>query len=41
MQTTITLRKLSRGTEITVVQENIPAVIPPEMRYLGWHRWRS
>lgn len=36
MQTTITLRKVSCGTEMTVVQENIPAVIPPEMCYLGW-----
>ncbi|EFV87362.1 hypothetical protein HMPREF0005_05326 [Achromobacter xylosoxidans C54] len=36
MQTTITLRKVSCGTEMTVVQENIPAVIPTEMCYLGW-----
>ncbi len=43
MQTTITLRKVSCGTEMTVVQENIPAVIPPEMCYLwvGRNRWPS
>ena len=27
---------MSCGTEMTVVQENIPAVIPTEMCYLGW-----
>lgn len=36
MQTTITLRKVSCGTDISIVQEGIPAVIPPEMCYLGW-----
>ncbi|CAB3654456.1 SRPBCC family protein [Achromobacter pestifer] len=36
MQTTITLRKVVCGTEINIVQEGIPAVIPPEMCYLGW-----
>ena len=36
MQTTITLKKVSCGTEITIVQEGIPAVIPAEACYLGW-----
>jgi uncharacterized protein YndB with AHSA1/START domain len=36
MQTTITLRKVSVGTEIEIVQEGIPAAIPTEMCYLGW-----
>ena len=36
MQTTITLKKVSVGTEINIVQEGIPAVIPPEACYLGW-----
>jgi len=36
MQTTITLKKVSVGTELTVVQEGIPSVIPVEGCYLGW-----
>ena len=36
MQTTITLKKVSCGTEITIVQEGIPAVIPADACYLGW-----
>jgi uncharacterized protein YndB with AHSA1/START domain len=36
MQTTITLRKVSCGTELNIVQEGIPDVIPPEGCYLGW-----
>jgi uncharacterized protein YndB with AHSA1/START domain len=36
MQTTITLKKVSCGTELHVVQEGIPAVIPPEACCLGW-----
>jgi uncharacterized protein YndB with AHSA1/START domain len=36
MITTIWLKKVSAGTELKVVQENIPAVIPVEMCYLGW-----
>lgn len=36
MQTTITLKKVSCGTELNVVQEGIPAAIPTEMCYLGW-----
>lgn len=36
MLTTITLRQVSCGTEITAVQEGIPEVIPVEACYLGW-----
>jgi len=36
MKTTLTLRKVSVGTELNVVQENIPAAIPEEGCYLGW-----
>jgi uncharacterized protein YndB with AHSA1/START domain len=36
MQTTITLKKVFCGTELNVVQEGIPAMIPPEACYLGW-----
>jgi len=36
MQTTISLKKVSVGTELTVVQEGIPSVIPVEGCYLGW-----
>ena len=36
MQTTITLRKVSCGTELNIVQDGLPAVIPPEACCLGW-----
>ena len=36
MQVTVTLKKVSVGTEITIMQEGIPEVIPLEMCYLGW-----
>lgn len=36
MQTTISLKKVSCGTELSVVQEGIPDVIPTEACYLGW-----
>jgi uncharacterized protein YndB with AHSA1/START domain len=36
MTTTITLKEVSVGTELTVVQEGIPAAIPVEGCYLGW-----
>src|SRR5438093_3103573 len=35
MQTTITLKKVSCGAEVTIVQEGIPGAIPAEMCYLG------
>ena len=36
MTTTVSLKQVIGGTEIKIVQENIPAVIPVEMCYLGW-----
>ncbi|HUW00378.1 MAG TPA: SRPBCC family protein [Gallionella sp.] len=36
MQTTITLKPVSCGTSLDIVQEGIPEAIPPEMCYLGW-----
>ncbi|MFM0296022.1 MULTISPECIES: SRPBCC family protein [Paraburkholderia] len=36
MITTISLRHVSCGTELAVVQEGVPEVIPVEMCYLGW-----
>ena len=34
--TTVSLKPVVCGTEVNVVQENIPEVIPVEMCYLGW-----
>lgn len=36
MVTTVTLRTVAVGTEVTAVQEGIPDVIPTEACYLGW-----
>ena len=36
METTITLKQVSVGTELNIVQEGVPAVIPAEACYLGW-----
>jgi uncharacterized protein YndB with AHSA1/START domain len=36
MQATVTLKAVSCGTELNVVQEGIPDVIPAELCYLGW-----
>jgi uncharacterized protein YndB with AHSA1/START domain len=36
MQTTISLRQVFCGTEVNIVQEGIPEVIPAEACYLGW-----
>src|SRR5688500_3195370 len=36
MQVTVTLKKVSVGTEVNIVQEGVPDVIPPEGCYLGW-----
>ncbi len=38
MQTTITLKQVSVGTELNIVQEGVPAVIPAEACYLGWQQ---
>lgn len=36
MQTTVSLKPVSCGTELSIVQEGIPDVIPAEACYLGW-----
>ena len=36
LQVTITLKKVPWGTELNIVQEGVPEVIPLEMCYLGW-----
>ena len=36
MTTSVWIRKTLVGTELKVLQEGIPAVIPAEMCYLGW-----
>ncbi|HKR10412.1 MAG TPA: SRPBCC family protein [Pyrinomonadaceae bacterium] len=38
MLTTITLKQVSVGTELDIVQEGVPAVIPAEACYLGWQQ---
>jgi uncharacterized protein YndB with AHSA1/START domain len=36
MQVTVTLTKVSVGTEVSIVQEGLPDAIPVEACYLGW-----
>ena len=36
MITSVWLQKVSVGTDVKIVQENIPSMIPVEMCYLGW-----
>ena len=36
MMTTVSLKQVSVGTEVSIVQEGIPDVIPVEACYLGW-----
>ena len=36
IQVTVTLKQVSVGTELTIVQEGLPDVIPLEACYLGW-----
>jgi uncharacterized protein YndB with AHSA1/START domain len=36
MLTTVTLKPVACGTELSIVQEGIPEAIPVEMCYLGW-----
>jgi uncharacterized protein YndB with AHSA1/START domain len=36
IQVTVTLKKVSVGTELNVVQEGLPDAIPTEACYLGW-----
>jgi uncharacterized protein YndB with AHSA1/START domain len=36
MHTTITLKKVSVGTDLNIVQEGVPDMIPEDACYLGW-----
>jgi uncharacterized protein YndB with AHSA1/START domain len=36
MEVTVALKPVSCGTELSIVQQGIPVVIPVEMCYLGW-----
>jgi uncharacterized protein YndB with AHSA1/START domain len=36
IQVTVTLKKVMVGTEVNIVQEGVPEVIPAEACYLGW-----
>lgn len=36
MKVVVTMKAVSLGTELTVVQDGVPEVIPPEACYLGW-----
>jgi uncharacterized protein YndB with AHSA1/START domain len=36
MQTTISLKEVSVGTQLTIVQEGLPSAIPVEACHLGW-----
>jgi uncharacterized protein YndB with AHSA1/START domain len=36
MEVTVILKKVSCGTEVSIVQEDVPDVIPVEACYLGW-----
>lgn len=36
MITSVTIKQVSCGSDVTIVQEGVPDVIPPEMCYLGW-----
>lgn len=36
MHVTVTIKRVSVGTDVTIVQEGIPDVIPVEACYLGW-----
>ncbi|GAA4522713.1 SRPBCC family protein [Chelativorans composti] len=36
MEVTVTLKKVSVGTELEIVQSGIPDAVPPEACYLGW-----
>ena len=38
IQVTVTLKKVSLGTEMNIVQEGLPTVIPLEACYVGWQQ---
>jgi uncharacterized protein YndB with AHSA1/START domain len=38
MRVTVELKAVSIGTELTITQENVPGMIPPECCYMGWQQ---
>ena len=36
MITTVTIKQVSCGSDVTIVQDGVPDAIPPELCYLGW-----
>jgi len=38
IQVTVVLKKVSLGTDITIVQEGLPTVIPLDACYVGWQQ---
>jgi uncharacterized protein YndB with AHSA1/START domain len=38
MQVTVRLRPVSMGVDLSIVQEGVPDVIPPEACYVGWQQ---
>ena len=36
LEVSVTLKEVSVGTELNIIQEGVPDVIPPEACYLGW-----
>ena len=36
MITTVTIKQVSCGSDVNIVQNGVPEVIPPELCYLGW-----
>ena len=36
MITTVIIKTVSCGSDVSIVQEGVPDVIPPELCYLGW-----
>ena len=38
VQVTVTLKKVSVGTELHIVQEGLPDILPVEACYLGWQQ---
>jgi len=38
IQVTVDLKKVSLGTDITIVQEGLPSIIPLEACYVGWQQ---
>ena len=39
MRTTVSLTAVSGGTELSILQEGLPAAIPTEVCYLGWQEF--